>query len=165
MATPEPSSDNRPPEPARGGNRGYGSYGSYGNYGAGNGGYGYGNYGAYNRGGAGEGNPIQNYLLMLRERYWWVLLSTLVFLKLVVIFVVVALGWVVGKLRWLGDNDPARTLANAAYYIFVPALLFRTTARLEIEQMPAATLVAFFVPALAVLLLVYGSQRFMGVNE
>ena len=82
MANPEPSSDNRPPEPARGGNRGYGSYGSYGNYGAGNGGYGYGNYGAYNRGGAGEGNPIHNYLLMLRERYWWVLLSTLVFLTL-----------------------------------------------------------------------------------
>ena len=75
-------SDNRPPEPARGGNRGYGSYGSYGNYGAGNGGYGYGNSGAYNRGGAGEGNPIHNYLLMLRERYWWVLLSTLVFLTL-----------------------------------------------------------------------------------
>jgi capsular exopolysaccharide synthesis family protein len=82
MANPEPSSDNRPPEPARGGNRGYGAYGSYGNYGAGNGGYGYGNYGAYNRGGAGEGNPIHNYLLMLRERYWWVLLSTLVFLTL-----------------------------------------------------------------------------------
>jgi polysaccharide biosynthesis transport protein len=82
MSTPEPSSDNRPPEPARGGNRGYGSYGSYGNSGAGNGGYGYGNSGAYNRGGAGEGNPIHNYLLMLRERYWWVLLSTLVFLTL-----------------------------------------------------------------------------------
>ncbi|MCX6888275.1 MAG: polysaccharide biosynthesis tyrosine autokinase [Verrucomicrobia bacterium] len=82
MATPEPSSDNRPPEPARGGNRGYGSYGSYGNYGGGNGGNGYGNYGSYNRGGAGEGNPIQNYLLMLRERYWWILLSTLVFVTL-----------------------------------------------------------------------------------
>jgi len=82
MATPEPSSDNRPPEPARGGNRGYGSYGSYGNYGAGNGGYGYGNYGGYARGGAGEGNPIYNYLLMLRERYWWILLSALVFLTL-----------------------------------------------------------------------------------
>ena len=82
MSTPEPSSDNRPPEPARGGNRGYGSYGSYGNYGAGNGGYGYGNYGASSRGGAGESNPIQGYLLMLRERYWWILLSTLVFLTL-----------------------------------------------------------------------------------
>jgi polysaccharide biosynthesis transport protein len=84
MPNPDPLSENRPPEPARGGNRGYGSYGSYGNYGAGNGGYGYGNgnYGAYNRGGAGEGNPIQNYLMMLRERYWWILLSTLVFLTL-----------------------------------------------------------------------------------
>ena len=82
MPNPDPLSDNRPPEPARGGNRGYGSYGSYGNYGTGNGGYGYGNSGAYNRGGAGEGNPIHNYLLMLRERYWWVLLSTLVFLTL-----------------------------------------------------------------------------------
>ena len=82
MSTPEPSSDKRPPEPARGGNRGYGSYGSYGNYGAGNGGYGYGNYGASSRGGAGESNPIQGYLLMLRERYWWILLASLVFLTL-----------------------------------------------------------------------------------
>ena len=43
MATPEPSSDNRPPEPARGGNRGYGSYGAYGQgygaYGQATGGY------------------------------------------------------------------------------------------------------------------------------
>jgi succinoglycan biosynthesis transport protein ExoP len=81
MATPDPSSDNRPPEPARGGNRGYGSYGGYGQgYGAY--GAGYGAYGAYGRGGAGEGNPIHGYLLMLRERYWWILLSTLVFLTL-----------------------------------------------------------------------------------
>ncbi len=80
MASPEPSSDPRPPEPARGGNRGYGSYGNYGQgYGAY--GAGYGSYGAA-RGGAGEGNPLQNYLLMLRERYWWILLSALVFLTL-----------------------------------------------------------------------------------
>lgn len=81
MATPEPSSDHRPPEPARGGNRGYGSYGNYGQgYGAY--GAGYGNYGGYQRGGAGEGNPLHNYLLMLRERYWWILLAALVFLTL-----------------------------------------------------------------------------------
>lgn len=77
MANPEPAPDHRPPEPARGGNRGYGSYGGYGQgYGA------YGAYGAYGRAGAGEGNPLQGYLLMLRERYWWILLSTLVFLTL-----------------------------------------------------------------------------------
>ncbi len=81
MANPEPSSDNRPPEPARGGNRGYGSYGQYGQgYGAY--GAGYGSYGGAQRGGAGGANPISQYLLMLRERYWWVLLASLVFLTL-----------------------------------------------------------------------------------
>jgi predicted permease len=86
-------------------------------------------------------------------------MSTLVFFKLVAIFVVVALGWVVGKARWLGENDPARTLANAAYYIFVPALLFRTTARIDLKAMPWGTVVAFFVPVLTLLVGVYLWER------
>lgn len=90
-------------------------------------------------------------------------MSTLVFLKLLAIFVVVALGWVVGKARWLGPitdtSDPARTLANAAYYIFVPALLFRTTARIDLAAMPWGTVVAFFVPVLALLVGVYAWER------
>ena len=90
-------------------------------------------------------------------------MSTLVFLKLVAIFVVVALGWVVGKAGWLGpkneSGDPARTLANAAYYIFVPALLFRTTARIDLAAMPWGTVVAFFVPVLALLVGVYAWER------
>jgi predicted permease len=86
-------------------------------------------------------------------------MSTLVFFKLFAIFVVVALGWVVGKLRWLGEDDPARTLANAAYYIFVPALLFRTTARIALKAMPWDTVIAFFAPVLALLLAVYVWQR------
>jgi hypothetical protein len=47
-----------------------------------------------------------------------------VFFKLLAIFAVVALGWLVGRLRWLGSNDPARTLSNAALYIFIPGLLW-----------------------------------------
>ena len=86
-------------------------------------------------------------------------MSTLVFLKLLAIFAVVALGWVVGRLRWLGENDPARTLANAAYYIFVPALLFRTTARIDLARMPWNTAIAFFVPVLVLLAVVYLWQR------
>jgi malonate transporter len=85
--------------------------------------------------------------------------STVVFLKLVAIFVVVALGWVAGKLRWLGDNDPARTLSNAAFYIFIPALLFRTTARVDFATLPWGTLAAFFVPVLLMLVFVYAWQR------
>lgn len=90
-------------------------------------------------------------------------MSTLVFLKLLAIFVVVALGWVVGKARWLGQvtdtSDPARVLANAAYYIFVPALLFRTTARIDLAAMPWGTVIAFFVPVLALLVGVYAWER------
>jgi hypothetical protein len=90
-------------------------------------------------------------------------MSALVFFKLLAIFAVVALGWVVGKLRWLGpvtdSSDPARTLSNAAFYIFVPALLFRTTARIDLQAMPWKTVFAFFVPVLALLAVVYVWQR------
>lgn len=85
--------------------------------------------------------------------------------KLLAILVAVAIGWAVGRMRWLGggeagsDSDPARVLANAAFYIFVPALLFRTTARLDTATLPWAFLGAFFVPVLAVVTLIYGFER------
>ncbi len=90
-------------------------------------------------------------------------MSSPVFFKLLAIFAIVAIGWVVGKLRWLGPTasaeghpgDPARVLANAVYYIFVPALLFRTTARIEFATMPWRTLVAVFVPLVLMLVSVY----------
>ena len=86
-------------------------------------------------------------------------MSSLVFFKLLTIFIVVTIGWTVGKLKWLGSGDPARTLANAAYYIFVPALLFRTTARIDFKTMPWGTLVAVFVPMVVMLIVVYVFQR------
>jgi malonate transporter len=85
--------------------------------------------------------------------------------KLVAILVAVAIGWIVGRMRWLGggeagsDTDPARVLANAAFYIFVPALLFRTTARLDTSALPWAFLGAFFLPALALVALLYVLYR------
>ncbi|MEJ6005964.1 AEC family transporter [Paucibacter sp. AS339] len=87
-----------------------------------------------------------------------------VFYKLLAIFIAVGLGWFVGRMRWLGEagsggNDPARVLSNAAFYIFVPALLFRTTARLDLASLPWLTLAAFFAPVLVLLLAVYGLQR------
>ena len=90
-------------------------------------------------------------------------MSLIVLNKLLAIFCTVALGWVAGRLRWLGEPaggmDPARLLGNAAFYIFVPALLFRTTARLDVAGLPWATVVAFFVPVLGMLLAVYGVAR------
>ncbi len=93
--------------------------------------------------------------------------------KLLAILVAVAIGWAVGRMRWLGggeagsDSDPARVLANAAFYIFVPALLFRTTARLDTDALPWAFLGAFFIPVLlliAALYVLYRWRRAPGEN-
>ena len=93
-------------------------------------------------------------------------MSLLVFNKLLAIFCTVALGWAAGRMRWLGEPagglDPARLLGNAAFYIFVLALLFRTTARLDVAHLPWSTVVAFFVPVVGLMLLVYGLQRWWG---
>ena len=82
-----------------------------------------------------------------------------VLLKLFAILCVIALGYVVGRLKWLGEGDSARTLGNAAFYIFVPALLFRTTSRLDLAAMPWDTLIAFFVPVLVLMVGVYAVSR------
>jgi predicted permease len=84
-------------------------------------------------------------------------MSFAVFAKLLAIIITVALGWAAGRMRWLGDAqaDPARVLSAAAFYIFVPALLFRTTARIELRDLPWQILLGFFIPALALLLAVY----------
>jgi malonate transporter len=98
--------------------------------------------------------------------------------KLLAIFIVVAGAWIVGRLRWLGAapdpdlariagpgggagvHDPARVLANAAFYIFIPALLCLTTARLDMASLPWRTLFAYFVPVQILLFTLYGIHRY-----
>lgn len=99
-------------------------------------------------------------------------MSWIVFYKLLAIFIAVLIGWFVGRMRWLGDasaggsgGDPARVLSNAAFYIFVPALLFRTTARVDFATLPWLTLSAFFAPVLLLIAAVYGLQRWRGASE
>ena len=82
--------------------------------------------------------------------------------KLLAIIFTVVLGYVAGRMQWLGrpqDGDPARVLGNVAFFIFVPALLFRTTARLDTSTLPWAFLFAFFVPVLAVVAGIYLFER------
>jgi len=86
-------------------------------------------------------------------------MSAAIYLKLIAIFAVVALGWAAARLRWLGPGDPARTLANAAFYVFIPALLFRTAARVDLARLPWGTVAAFFAPVLLLLVAVYAWQR------
>lgn len=88
-------------------------------------------------------------------------MTVAVLFKLLAVLVTVALGWLAGRLRWLGDAqaDPARVLAAAAFYIFVPALLFRTTARVDLGALPWRMLVAYFLPVVGLMLLVHATQR------
>ncbi len=88
-------------------------------------------------------------------------MTVAIFYKLLAIFLTVGLGFAAGRMRWLGDlqQDPARVLGNAAFYVFVPALLFRTTVRLDFAAMPWPTVAAFFVPVLGMLVGVYAWQR------
>ena len=92
-------------------------------------------------------------------------MSLAIVLKLLAIFAVVALGWVAARARWLGEGDAGQVLSAAAFYLFIPALLFRTTARLDLAHMPWSTLAAFFVPALALLLAVYVLERVRGAPD
>ncbi len=91
-------------------------------------------------------------------------MSLAIFVKLLALVGVVAIGYVVGRARWLSpdgkDTDPARTLSYAAFYIFIPALLFRTTARLDMHALPWRTLLAFFVPVGVAMFGIYGWQRY-----
>ena len=92
-------------------------------------------------------------------------MSLIVFYKLLAIFITVVIGWFAGRMRWLGPAsggmDPARMLSNAAFYIFVPALMFRTTARLDVASLPWATVGGYFVPALMTLFIGYGVMRWL----
>ncbi len=91
-------------------------------------------------------------------------MSLAIFVKLLALVAVVAIGYVVGRARWLSpdskDSDPARTLSYAAFYIFVPALLFRTTARLDLHALPWRILIAFFLPVGVAMIAVYAWQRY-----
>ncbi|HET7792975.1 MAG TPA: AEC family transporter [Rhizobacter sp.] len=84
---------------------------------------------------------------------------SVILFKLLAIMGVVVIGYVVGRKGWLGGGDPARVLSYAAFYIFVPALLFRTTSRIEFGTMPWGTLAAFFVPVVVMMVMVYVWQR------
>lgn len=89
-------------------------------------------------------------------------MSALVLAKLLGLFATVALGWLAARLQWLarpGEGDAGRLLGNVAFYLFVPALLVRTTARLDLAHLPWRTLAAFFLPALALLFTVHRTAR------
>jgi hypothetical protein len=86
-------------------------------------------------------------------------MSPVVFVKLLAIFAVVAIGWGAARSGRLVAEEASRALSGAAFYIFVPALLFRTTARIDFQRLDVAVVLAFFVPTLALVAVVYTVLR------
>ncbi|UUX95919.1 AEC family transporter [Aquabacterium sp. J223] len=88
-------------------------------------------------------------------------MSMSVLMQLLVLLAVVVLGYGAGRRRWLGptEQDPARVLSQAALYLFIPALLFRTLARLDLHQLPWSTLAVFFGPVGVLMLVLYAHTR------
>ena len=87
-------------------------------------------------------------------------MTTAIAFKLLAILATVALGWLAGRLNWLASAGvdrvaAARVLSDAAFMVFVPALLFRTTVRLDLSSQPVPLLAAFFVPVTLLLLAVH----------
>lgn len=86
-------------------------------------------------------------------------MTPVLFLKLLAIFVTIAIGWLAGRTRPFEGGEAARILSNAAFYVFAPALLFRATARIDLGTLPWHALAAFFVPVVGWMLVVYVQQR------
>jgi malonate transporter len=95
-----------------------------------------------------------------------------VFYSLIAILAMVLLGWVLARTRWLQvvgggrkasmpGEDSFHMLAQVAFYVCSPALLFRTTARLDLSALPLQVMVAYFLPAMLWLGLVYAAARWM----
>ncbi len=85
-------------------------------------------------------------------------MSSVVLLKLLAVFAVIAVGWLAGRSRIFGP-EAAGVLGQAAFGLFTPALLFRTTAGIALARLPWSTLAAYFFPTVGLLLTVHAWQR------
>lgn len=83
--------------------------------------------------------------------------------RLLAIVAVVAMGYGAARIKLLdtglNPGDATRALSALAFYLLMPAILFRTTARLDFAHMPWSTLAAFFGPAFLQLFVTYGWQK------
>ncbi len=76
------------------------------------------------------------------------------FLRLLALFVVGGIGYGVARAGLTGGAAGFRALSNLAFLVFVPALLFRSMARVDLAHLPWRLLLAFFGPLLLWSLLV-----------
>ena len=79
--------------------------------------------------------------------------------KLLVLVAVVGAGWYAGRTPLMRGPEPVKAISTLAFYLLIPALLFRSVAKVDLAHLPWSTLLAFFGPTSAWVLLVYGLHR------
>lgn len=78
------------------------------------------------------------------------------------IFLLIAAGFAVARLRVVGDEG-VKALSDLAFVLFLPALLFRSMARTDFGSFPALAPAAYFAVAIVLFLLSYGILRRRGI--
>jgi len=82
-----------------------------------------------------------------------------IFFKLLVLVAVVGAGWYAGRTPLMAGPEPVKAISTLAFYLLIPALLFRSMATVDLAHLPWATLLAFFGPTTAWVLVVYAAHR------
>ena len=73
--------------------------------------------------------------------------------KLLPIFLLALAGFLFGRSKAFDSGHVTRGISNVAFYLFVPALLFRTTSRIDLASLEFRALAAFFVPTVLLMLI------------
>jgi len=79
--------------------------------------------------------------------------------KLLPIFLLALAGFLFGRSKAFDSGPATRGISNVAFYLFIPALLFRTTARIDLASLELRALAAFFVPTVLLMLMVVAYER------
>ncbi len=83
------------------------------------------------------------------------------FSALVPVVLLVALGYLTGRARWI-RAESVKDLSNLVFLVLTPALMFRTMARVDVQQLDFRPLVSYFA---AVLLLFALTLLWQGFNR
>lgn len=82
-----------------------------------------------------------------------------VFASLTPVFLLVAIGFMAGRLQWIRDAA-IKDLSNLVFLLLIPALLFRTMSAVRFEELDLRPLVAYFLAAGALLAVLIGWRGF-----
>jgi len=75
------------------------------------------------------------------------------------VFLLVALGFMAGRLQWIRDAA-IKDLSNLVFLLLIPALLFRTMSAVRFEELDLRPLVAYFLAAGVLLAVLIGWRGF-----